>query len=120
MDATIRRYEGTDTSRTAELSRKVGETLVPRLRELEGFRGYYAIEDGNGVLTSLGLFESASQANEATKLAESWVKGEGRGVRDNEVPPLAQDDVGARAPGPRDRGVGGRRRPRRAAPRASA
>ena len=39
MHAAIRRYEGVDAARTEELSRKVGETLVPRLKTLEGFRG---------------------------------------------------------------------------------
>lgn len=76
MYATIRRYDGVDTSRTAEVTRKIGETLVPRLRELEGFRGYYAIEGSDGVFSSFGLFESPAQADEATKLAESWVKTE--------------------------------------------
>ena len=37
MHATIRRYEGVDTARTEELSRKVSETLVPQLQKLEGF-----------------------------------------------------------------------------------
>lgn len=76
MFATIRRYEGVDTNRTEEITRKLDETLVPQLRELEGFGGYYVIEGGNGVLSSFGLFESQMQADEATKLAASWVKSE--------------------------------------------
>ena len=56
MHATIRRYEGVDTARTEELSRKVSETLVPQLEKIEGFRGYYLVESGNGVVTSVGLF----------------------------------------------------------------
>ena len=31
MHATIRRYEGVDQNRTAELTGKVNETLVPKL-----------------------------------------------------------------------------------------
>ena len=46
MHATIRRYEGVDTARTEELTRKVSETLVPQLQKLEGFGGYYLIEAG--------------------------------------------------------------------------
>jgi hypothetical protein len=76
MFATIRRYEGVDTSRTEEVTRKIGATLVPQLRELEGFRGYYALEAGNGVFSSFGLFESETQADEATKVAASWVTSE--------------------------------------------
>ena len=77
MHATIRRYEGVDTNRTEELTRKVGESLVPELRKLEGFGGYYLIETGNGVMSSFGLFKNPTQVDEATKVAANWVKTEG-------------------------------------------
>ena len=76
MHATIRRYEGVDTARTEELSRKVSETLVPQLENLEGFGGYYLVESGNGVVTSVGLFASPAQSDEATTIASAWVKDE--------------------------------------------
>jgi hypothetical protein len=76
MHATIRRYEGVDTARTEELSRKVSETLVPQLEKLEGFRGYYLVESGNGVFTSVGLFTSPAQSDQATNIAAAWVKDE--------------------------------------------
>jgi hypothetical protein len=76
MHATIRRYEGVDQNRTVELTRKVNETLVPQLSKLPGFKGYYMIESGNGVFSSLGLFESHEQIEESTKLASSWVRDE--------------------------------------------
>ena len=76
MHATIRRYEGVDTKRTEELSRKVTETLVPQLEKLEGFSGYYLIESGDGVFSSVGLFESLAQSDEASKIAAAWVKDE--------------------------------------------
>ena len=63
MHATIRRYEGVDTARTEELTRKVSETLVPQLQKLEGFGGYYLIEAGNGVFTSVGLFKTPAQTD---------------------------------------------------------
>ena len=53
MHATIRRYEGVDAARTSEVVGKVKETLVPQLRQLPGFAGYYLIEAGDGVLSSL-------------------------------------------------------------------
>ena len=74
MHATIRRYEGVDTARTEELSRRVSETLVPQLEQIEGFRGYYLVESGNGVVTSVGLFAGPAQSDEATNLAAAWVK----------------------------------------------
>jgi hypothetical protein len=76
MHATIRRYEGVDQTRTAELTTKVNETLVPKLSNLQGFKGYFMIEAGNGVFSSLGLFETSEQADESTKLAASWVRDE--------------------------------------------
>jgi hypothetical protein len=76
MHATIRRYEGVDATRTNELVGKVNEMLVPQLRELPGFAGYYLIEAGDGVLSSFGLFETSVQAEESTKLVAKWVTEE--------------------------------------------
>ena len=76
MHATVRRYEGVDKSRTDELAKKVDESLMPRLSELPGFGGYYLIEAGNGVVSSLGLFETAEQGDESTKVAATWVRDE--------------------------------------------
>ena len=76
MHATIRRYEGVDTTRTNEVVGKVNETLVPQLRKLPGFAGYYLIEADNGVLSSLGLFQTADQGNESTKIVSKWITDE--------------------------------------------
>ena len=76
MHATIRRYEGVDTTRMNEVTGKVKETLVPQLRELPGFSGYYLIEAGNGVLSSFGLFETSEQADESKTLVTKWISDE--------------------------------------------
>jgi hypothetical protein len=76
MHATIRRYEGVDMARTNEVTGKVKDTLVPQLRELPGFAGYYLIEGGNGVLSSLGLFETSEQADASTKVVAKWITDE--------------------------------------------
>ena len=76
MHATIRRYEGVDTTRTNEVTSKVKETLVPQLRKLPGFAGYYLIEADHGVMSSLGLFETAEQADESTKVVAQWIRDE--------------------------------------------
>jgi hypothetical protein len=73
MHATVRRYEGIDQNSKDELRRKVGETLMPSLSKLPGFNGYYLIESGNGVFTSVGLFDNSTQAEESTRVASSWV-----------------------------------------------
>jgi hypothetical protein len=76
MFATIRRYDGVDQNRTVELTSKVNETLVPKLSKLQGFKGFYMIEAGNGIISSVGIFETSEQADESTKLAASWVRDE--------------------------------------------
>ena len=76
MYATIRRYEGVDQMRASELTRKVNESLVPQLSKLPGFSGYYLIEGGNGVFSSLGLFETSEQGEESTKVVSSWIHDE--------------------------------------------
>ena len=76
MHATIRRYDGVNQARTDELVHRVSQSLVPKLSELEGFKGYYMIEAGNGVISSLGIFETSEQADASTKLAADWVRDE--------------------------------------------
>ena len=76
MFATIRRYDGVDQNRSAELTSKVNETLVPKLNRLPGFAGYYLIEAGNGVFSSLSLFETAEQGTESTKIVATWLRDE--------------------------------------------
>ena len=76
MHATIRSYHGVDQNRTAELTAKVNETLVPQLQELPGFKGYYLVEAGNGTFTSFGLFETVEQCEKSTKLVTSWIRDE--------------------------------------------
>jgi hypothetical protein len=76
MYATIRRYEGVDESRASELKGKVNKTLVPKLSKLPGFAGFYLIEGGNGVFSSLGLFETAQQGEESTTVVSAWIQDE--------------------------------------------
>ena len=102
MHATIRRYEGVDTTRMNEVVGKVNNTLVPQLRELPGFSGYYLLEADNGVLSSFGLFETREQADESKTLVTKWISDEnfnsaipnppkitsGKVVAHNDVPAL--------------------------------
>ena len=76
MHAIIRRYEGVDTARIDEVVGKVNEKLVPQIRELSGFAGYYLIEADNGIVSSVSLFETPDQAEESTKLVSKWITDE--------------------------------------------
>ena len=76
MFAIIRRYDGVDQNRSAELTRNVNETLVPKLEKLSGFAGYWLIEAGNGVFSSLSLYETPEQAQESTMIVADWIRDE--------------------------------------------
>ncbi len=76
MFATVRRYEGIDSSNIDELTKKVGESLAPKLSKLPGFSSYFLIDTGNGVMSSVGVFETSTQANDSTRVASEWVRDE--------------------------------------------
>jgi hypothetical protein len=76
MHATIRRYDGVDQNRAAELTRKVNESLVPKLEKLSGFAGYWLVDAGNGSFSSLSVFETPEQSMESTKVAATWIRDE--------------------------------------------
>jgi hypothetical protein len=76
MHATIRRYEGVDQNRTDEVTKKVIESLIPKLSELEGFSEYYLIEAGNGIMTSVGIFDTPTHSSESTRIAADWIREE--------------------------------------------
>jgi hypothetical protein len=74
MHVTIRRYESIDQSRKNEILKQVDENLLPKLSELPGFNGYSLIDAGDGVMTSVGFFDTAAQADESTRVASSWLR----------------------------------------------
>ena len=73
---TIRTYDGVDESRSVEVTKKANESLIPRLSELPGFSGYFLIDTGEGVMSSIGLFDTSTQADESTRVASEWMRDE--------------------------------------------
>jgi hypothetical protein len=76
MHAIVRRYEGIDTKRTDELKRKVDDSLMPSLTKLPGFGGYFLIEAGDGVMSSVNFFDTSAQAEESTRVVANWLREE--------------------------------------------
>src|SRR4030095_12586617 len=76
MHAIVRRYEGIDTKRTDELTRKVDESLTPRLKKLDGFNGYFLIEADKGVMSSVNFFDTSAHADESTRVVAEWLRDE--------------------------------------------
>jgi hypothetical protein len=99
MYATVRRYEGIDETRSDELIQKIGESLIPQLSELPGFAGYYLVEAGEGVITSVGLFDTAGQAHESTRVAARWIRQHSLEAALPNTPKITAGEVVARKTG---------------------
>jgi hypothetical protein len=97
MYATIRRYETVDSSRTSELVKKVDETLMPRLSKLPGFSGYHLIDAGNGVMSSVSVFDTSAQADESTRVVSEWVRDEKLETALPKAPKITTGEVVAHA-----------------------
>jgi hypothetical protein len=93
MYATIRRYDAIDKTRSRELADKAKDTLVPRLSKLPGFNGYFLIEADNGVMSSVGFFDTAAHADESTRVASTWVRESGLEKALPNAPKITGGDV---------------------------
>ena len=70
--ASIRRYDG--VSDVDEIIRRVEEGFVPILSGTPGFIAYYAIDQGDGTVASISVFENQAGADESNQRAAGWVK----------------------------------------------
>ncbi|HXF96002.1 MAG TPA: hypothetical protein VNI61_07845, partial [Gemmatimonadales bacterium] len=61
------------------------ETLLPRLRQVPGFSAYYLVNAGDGLVASLGLFETAEGAATGDQLVAEWFRNDWPAFR--AVPP---------------------------------
>lgn len=76
MYATVRRYEGIDSERAVELTKKVNETFMPLVSKLPGFNGYFLVDTGDGVMSSIGIFDTPKQGEASARLTAEWVREE--------------------------------------------
>ena len=70
MHGRFARY--TYTGDAHELARRAEEGLLPLFRSHDGFKAY-SVSESDGEIFSLSAWESAEQAEEATKAAAAWV-----------------------------------------------
>ena len=73
MYTTIRRYH-TSPEAVAEIIRRVREGFVPIIQQAPGFVAYYVLDEGNGVLASMSIFEDQAGAEESTRRSAQWVQ----------------------------------------------
>ena len=59
-----------------EAAPPASDGAAPAAEKLPGFKGYFLVDAGNGVFTSLGLFETPEQGMESTKLVATWIRDE--------------------------------------------
>ena len=71
MYASVRRY---GTSSAKEVTERVKEGFVPIISQGPGFVAYYAIDSGDGVWTSVSIFETQAGAEESNRMAADWIK----------------------------------------------
>ncbi len=68
-----------------DLVRRVEEGNIPVVREVPGFRGYDALEAGDGVVASVLLFDDKSGVEEAENRLAAWIE---KTMEEFEVTPL--------------------------------
>ena len=71
MHAAVRSYRVTDVD---ALVSKVEAEFVGRVKEVEGFVGYYVIDGGDGNVASVTVGETAEAVEESTSRASEWVR----------------------------------------------
>ena len=71
MHASVRRYRVRDVD---TLVSKVESEFVERVKEIDGFVGYYVIDGGDGTVASVTVGETADAVAESTRRAGDWVR----------------------------------------------
>jgi hypothetical protein len=73
MFISIRKYNVRRGS-AEQLARRVGESFVPSLRQMQGFRGYYLLDGGPDVLITISMFDRADEAFASNEVSANWVR----------------------------------------------
>jgi hypothetical protein len=84
MNVVIQRYR-VRLGEVADAARYAEKWFLPLVREIPGFAACYLVEAGNGVLASVGLFETQAAADTASGLAHEWFSKEWGSFR--QLPP---------------------------------
>jgi len=72
MFASVRRYR-MDPLGVDELITRVEQEFVPIVSKSPGFVAYYAVDAGNGIVTSISIFEDQKGAEQSSLAAADWV-----------------------------------------------
>jgi hypothetical protein len=69
---TVRRYDGVPNSK--EAARQVQEGFIPLISKIPGFISYYWVDEADGVMVSVSVFETREAEEESNRLAADFVK----------------------------------------------
>ncbi len=72
MYASIRVYRNAGS--VNEPAKLVDERLLPAISTAPGFRAYYAVDVGDGVVASVSIFEDPAGAEESNRMAADFVR----------------------------------------------
>jgi hypothetical protein len=71
MHAAVRTYRVNDVD---ALVSRVEAEFAPRVKQLDGFVGYYVIDGGEGTVVSITVGETAEAVEASTSTAADWVR----------------------------------------------
>ncbi len=71
MYTSIRKYK---VHSAAEFTRLVNEGFVPIISQAPGFIAYYGVDSGDGVWSSMSIFETKEEADESNHMAADFVR----------------------------------------------
>ena len=72
MYTVIRRYQGVVNAE--EVARRAIQEFAPTLRDQPGFQGYWVVAAGDGVITTISIFDSREVAEESAAASATWVQ----------------------------------------------
>jgi hypothetical protein len=71
MHSAVRTYRVTDAD---TIVTKAEDEFVSRVKEIDGFVGYYLIDGGDGTVVSVTVGETAEAVEASTQAAGEWVR----------------------------------------------
>ena len=73
MYVAIRQYGLLTNEPVENVLQGIREGFIPLINNAPGFLAYYALDSGDGTLTSISVFEHRAGAERSNKLAQDWV-----------------------------------------------
>src|SRR5215475_5714894 len=69
---TVRRYDGVPDSK--QLPRRIQEEFIPLITKIPGFISYYWVDEEDGIMVSVSVYETKAAEEESNRVAADFVK----------------------------------------------